>query len=128
MYGLSFVDAAKQTWDLLETKGVTVLINNNLSRAVVGLGVLVGGASSLAVAIPWAIHLHREGTILSGDVWVICICAFAIGLIAAATMLSVIDSAVATIMVCIADDPARLKELDQGLASEVVRRYPAMFA
>eukprot|EP00162_Nutomonas_longa_P009699 comp19424_c0_seq1/m.36793 comp19424_c0_seq1/g.36793 ORF comp19424_c0_seq1/g.36793 comp19424_c0_seq1/m.36793 type:complete len:433 (-) comp19424_c0_seq1:60-1358(-) len=109
IYGLSFVAAAKETWELLKTRGLDLVINDNIADAVLTVSALSSGIVSALIAFGWGIALRNSGDISNDVVVFLVLAAFILGLIVCITMLVPVDSAIATLFVCIADDPIQVQ-------------------
>ncbi len=104
IYGLSYCQSAKETWELFKRKGFDAIINDDLIHGVLILACLFAGAFSaviVAVVVKGAMSATH-----SWGAWVAVafLCGFALTLCA----LVVVRSGVATIFVCFAEDPAVL--------------------
>ncbi len=117
LYGKDFMTAAKDTMDLFESKGFSMIINDDLTSAVVGCGmILVSIVSAIAVGLPFYLKFYERLGGSSTGVAVVCIlCVFLIALWVSSVMLVQIQSAVCTTFVVWAEDP---DELQRNRASE----------
>merc|ERR1712154_565569 len=112
IYGTSFVTSAKATWNLFMNRGILAIINDNLVGVALNCGALIGylfysGSDDEEVYPLIPIALAWFG--------------FFIGLIFCSCVLMVLQSAVVTLFVCYAEDPASLNsnhpEEYQGLVA-----------
>lgn len=127
VYGKDFKTAARHTWQLVETRGLSGLVNMNLTSNAVALGTMVGGVLTAALVAGLAYHpvltqpTSREGltdgvknvysamyafTIVAG-----ALCA----LVCTSVVSSCITSGVTTLFVCWAEDPAALHAVNPAL-------------
>jgi len=120
IYGKDFKTAARHTWHLVEARGLSGLVNMNLTSNAVGLGVLLGGVLSAALVAGLAhdrllvAPTSKPG--VSEDVQGVYAAAYALTIAAAAvcavacttTISSAVTSGVTTLFVCWAEDPAAL--------------------
>jgi len=102
IYGKDFITAAKDTWDLFKHRGFEMLINDNLTGMVLFMGCVIGGAITGLIGGLWAYSFDH-----SNDVWLpVGIVCFIIGYFMVLLTMTVIESAVATTYVVLAEDPA----------------------
>lgn len=121
IYGKSYIEAAKSTWDLVNNSGVGAIINDNLIRSVLGLGSfvigLVGGLSAVATFILYNGASEFRDYVMP----------FMFGTLASAVVswcsLSIIGSGVTTFYVCLAEDPAALSRTDPDTYRKVASQY-----
>lgn len=106
IYGKSFIRSAKDTWELFKTSGMNAVSVNNLSRVTVTISALLVG---LICAIACGLYAYYE-TDLKGDYWVVALLAFILGYTIMMMVGTVIDSAVAAIFVCWAEEPECLAQ------------------
>eukprot|EP00551_Chaetoceros_affinis_P003849 CAMPEP_0203633670 /NCGR_PEP_ID=MMETSP0088-20131115/764_1 /ASSEMBLY_ACC=CAM_ASM_001087 /TAXON_ID=426623 /ORGANISM="Chaetoceros affinis, Strain CCMP159" /LENGTH=499 /DNA_ID=CAMNT_0050487063 /DNA_START=19 /DNA_END=1518 /DNA_ORIENTATION=- len=100
VYGYPFLTAGEKVMTLFQERGWTVVINDNLVRNALSLLSLViallSGVTSLLVS-----PNNEPITFVAG---------FLVGLLLSSTVMSIIDSAVSTIIVCFAEAPAELEQ------------------
>jgi hypothetical protein len=60
LYGKSFTAAARDTWNLVKSRGLDLLINHDLSDAALFVGALTGAALCAGVAAIWATSADYE--------------------------------------------------------------------
>jgi len=111
IYGTSFVTSAKATWNLFMTRGLTAIINDDLTGIALGCGSLIGGVVSAGAG--YAIGAAFYGNDDDEDVRTalpvaLAVGGFFIGFILCRCMLQVIASAVIALFVCYAEDPASM--------------------
>jgi len=117
-YGKSFITAATDTWKLFEERGMEALINDDLISGVLIMGSFVG---AIIVGIIAGIWSHA---VLETLPWGVAATAgFFIGYFMMIFSMQVIDSAVATIFVCFAEDPQPLQRNDKKLYERFVMTY-----
>lgn len=99
MYGTSFVESGRDAFALFKSKGLTVLINDQLVSNVFTF--LSFGAAVLIALVGYgfAMAFGLDG----GYKAVLAGVGFMVGLLVCAIVLSIVDSAVATVFVCWAD-------------------------
>jgi len=126
IYGKDFITAAKDTMQLVQTRGLTGLVNMNLTSQACALGSVVGGILAgvvVALASYWTfIPVSREVAENVAPVYVASyVVVIIVSIIAALTFTSMISSTVTsgvtTIFVCWAEDPAALQASNPALHS-----------
>jgi hypothetical protein len=124
MYGKDFRSAAKETWSLMKSHGVDAVANDFFLGKVMGLGVLFGmilggvtaGLTFSAVATSTIsedsyIYLFIMGGMLIGALFM-------------SLMVTVVDSGIVTILVCVASDPNALARSKPALYNKFREVYP----
>jgi hypothetical protein len=97
IYGKSYWQSAKDTFDMFERTGLLALVNDSIVGTVLSLGCFIGG---VITAIAGGVF----GFIFVPDNWIIAtVAAFFIGFTMVAMTTEVIDSGVATLFVCFAE-------------------------
>jgi len=109
VYGVSFWQAAKNTWQLLSSRGFDAIINDDLSNMVLAAGAFVGGLITFLVGglIGLAMFTSEEKIL-----WIV-ICAifgFYIGYYFTMHFMFAVHSSIKAIFVMWAEDPAALNE------------------
>jgi len=100
IYGKTYMDAAKSTWDLIKNRGFELLVNSDLTGMVIGLGMLVGGVVTGLIAGGWAYSFGVSKYYIE-----LGLLGFVIGALMVALIMNVLESAVATTLVVWAEDP-----------------------
>jgi hypothetical protein len=122
IYGKDFRQAASDTWDLFVAQGFTMIINDDLTGMVLQLGMFLGGAAAAVVSALWGMASYDDIW------WVFAVMGFLIGYIMSALFMTVISSAVATTLVCWAEDPnavaANRPEFFQRIRAAAMLLYP----
>ena len=119
MYGVSFVEAGKEAIDLFKSRGLDTIVNDQLISTVMmfaslGSAVLVG-----LVGYGFALAFKLEG----GYTGLMAGLGFVAGLMVSSVVLSVVDSAVATVYVCFAEAPEALQRNAPELYGEMVEAW-----
>lgn len=124
IYGKPFCRAAKDTWTLIQDRGLELIINNNLIGVVVNFSaLLVGSLTALVSFIVW--HVQDMSTSLNdGNLIFIIILSLVFGLVVFLIIGEVVESGAATTFVCLAEDPAALKASKPELWEEIRKTYP----
>ncbi|GMH64218.1 hypothetical protein TrLO_g14583 [Triparma laevis f. longispina] len=109
VYGDSFIASGKAVFALFKNRGWTALINDNLIQRVLlfmalTVGCITGGIGALIPVITgdWLNEVNSDVATLQ---YTFAAVGFLIGLCLTMIMVSVIDSAVATVFVCLAEAP-----------------------
>jgi len=109
VYGKTFCQSAKSTWNLFKLHGFEAIINDDFTGEVLSLGVLIGGVcAALVGGIFGAIFTGIQQSQLPSIIFA----CFFIGIVLVLTVMEVIDSGVATIFVCFVEQPERLRVVD----------------
>eukprot|EP00586_Coscinodiscus_wailesii_P013083 CAMPEP_0172501970 /NCGR_PEP_ID=MMETSP1066-20121228/155369_1 /TAXON_ID=671091 /ORGANISM="Coscinodiscus wailesii, Strain CCMP2513" /LENGTH=421 /DNA_ID=CAMNT_0013277053 /DNA_START=254 /DNA_END=1519 /DNA_ORIENTATION=+ len=112
LYGYPYLQSGKRVLELFEARGFTVVITDDLVSNTLALNgfviALLTGAVALAIkaANPsWFVGFEQFGSVDGATFFL----GFIMGLIVACTIMSVISSAVDTVIVCWAEAPADLE-------------------
>eukprot|EP00020_Sapocribrum_chincoteaguense_P000329 CAMPEP_0170753926 /NCGR_PEP_ID=MMETSP0437-20130122/12741_1 /TAXON_ID=0 /ORGANISM="Sexangularia sp." /LENGTH=489 /DNA_ID=CAMNT_0011093053 /DNA_START=37 /DNA_END=1506 /DNA_ORIENTATION=+ len=119
VYGMSFCDAAKATVDLLKTNGFDALINDYILDKVLFLGGLVGGVLVGAAGFGLGYAMFTD----LGVAAVFALLGLFVGYGVMMNAMRVIESGVATILVCFICDPESLRRNDEELHNLFVSTY-----
>jgi hypothetical protein len=125
IYGKDYCEAAKSTWNLVKTRGIDAIINDSLVGVALGMGSLVIGllGAAFACLIVLAVDsIKNEAVsfILFG------LLGFGITITEFTVLSEVINSAVSTTFVCLAEDPAALQRTKPELFEKIRQTYPAI--
>jgi hypothetical protein len=127
IYGKDFKTAAKDTLQLVRSKGLDGLVNQNLTRQAVGLGTLVGMVLSGAIVaiVSYApllgSPLSRAGlsedvkTVYQSAYTIVIVISAILGALFAGMISTTINSGVTTLFVCWAEQPAELLDSNPEL-------------
>jgi len=105
IYGSTYCEAAKETWELFKNKGCTMIINDDLINGVLGLACLFAAAFAAVITMVFAKVIYD---LSEWYYWSLLAACIGFGLTLCAMI--VVRSGVVTIFVCFADDPAVLAE------------------
>jgi len=103
IYGRPYCESAKSAWSLIKARGFDLLINDNLIDGVLSLGALIVGAICAGLGLLLAKVVFN---VQFWGVWGIV--GLLIGLAMALCAMEVVQSCVACLFVCFAEDPAAL--------------------
>lgn len=116
IYGVGFFEGAKQTFDLLQTSGVMAIINDDLSGKAMFMGNLIAFVLCGGISFAIAYSYYWDLSSVEDDVISVLFCVgltlygAIFGAILCSIVLSVVHSAVITLFVCFAEEPAIMEE------------------
>ena len=99
IYGYSFADAGRATWQLLRQVGMMPLMNHYMIQGVCILGCIVGGALAALVAVIMISASNLDGVV---EPWSGAMLGFVIGFIMVIPPMEVVESTVTAIFICYA--------------------------
>ncbi|GMF19163.1 unnamed protein product [Phytophthora fragariaefolia] len=125
IYGYKFTQAGKAVLQLFKQRGFDAIINddligNVLGFAALGVGLICAGVGALIAETTDAVTFQNSTAFLA-------ILGFVIGIGVAVTPLAVIDSSVATIFVCFAEDPAAFQQSHPELYAPLVQEWHNLY-
>jgi len=104
IYGKTYCEAAKSTWELLKYRGFDLIINDNIISGVLGLGALLVGLITGAVGIIFSLFVFQL------DFWALWgIVGLLVGMGISMCAMEVIESSVCACFVCYCEDPEALQ-------------------
>ncbi|KAI9500612.1 plasma-membrane choline transporter-domain-containing protein [Coemansia spiralis] len=124
LYGKSFIHAAKDTWAIIEDRGVNMLINDCLIGNVLQMGAFLCAAVVALVAWLYITITKPEYNSTGSYTAPIIIAAFVLAMSMFMVLLKCIDSGAATTFVCLAEDPEALAYNNPELFAMVEKTYP----
>ena len=124
IYGKPYVEAAKDTWQLVQSSGIDILVNDNILGYVFAIACLV---TALVTGVcGFLINGWHSPAWSPAELFFMIITSIFIGLISMSIVAETINSAVSSIIVCYCEDPAALKrtkpELFERFQSSLSRR------
>eukprot|EP01113_Clastostelium_recurvatum_P015021 TRINITY_DN18283_c0_g1_i4.p1 TRINITY_DN18283_c0_g1~~TRINITY_DN18283_c0_g1_i4.p1 ORF type:complete len:562 (-),score=125.66 TRINITY_DN18283_c0_g1_i4:44-1681(-) len=117
IYGKSFCQASKDTWNLFKSNGADAIINDNLISGVLVVGTILGGCFAAVVGAVVAHFLIPQSWVL------LAIVSFLVGACLVTLAMEVIESAVATMLVCFVLEPAVLANNNPELFTRLRDKY-----
>ncbi|CEG48550.1 hypothetical protein PPTG_14520 [Plasmopara halstedii] len=125
IYGYKFTQAGKAVFELFKQRGFDAIINddligNVLGFAALGVGLICAGAGALIAETTDAMSFHDSTVFLA-------VLGLVVGIGVAVTPLAVIDSSVATIFVCFAEDPAAFQRSHPDLYAPLVQEWHNLY-
>lgn len=125
IYGKPYVQAAKDTWNLVKSRGIDAVVNDSLvgtCTGMVSLGIgLISGAATFAISA----LIYAESTAVSITI------AFLMGslsMIIPYVALVIVEAGATTTFVCLAEDPASLQRTKPELYNAIMQKYSMMWA
>lgn len=115
IYGKAYIPAARDTWTILQDRGIVQIINDNLIGNVWTMGAIMSGMLSALASYLYLWFYNPSFNANNEFTYVIVTMAFVMGLQMVFTVGTVIDSGVATTFVCLAEDPAALARTKPGM-------------
>ena len=114
IYGEGFISSAKQTWSLMQSKGIDAWINDDLVAFAILCGSSVGGVACVAAG---TVMVRTDEGILVTDpqrAAAFVFMGFFIGFYLCWTVLSTVSSCVVALFVCYAEDPSAMQTNHQS--------------
>ena len=128
LYGFDYISSGKKAMELFQARGWTTIITDNLIHRSLSLVAIVIGALSgflgmlLAKATGWATTTLGENS--DGAVFSVC---FLIGISMAFILMSVVLSAVDTVIVAFAEAPAEFNTHHPALSNNMIQKWREVF-
>lgn len=116
IYGRPFFESAKLAFGLMANRGLDAVVNDGIIGNVLTVGALAVGA--VCAILGGALAGSVAGSSADWRVWAVL--GFLAGFGLALTVLSVVESAVVTLFVCLADDPAALRRTKPQVYQDIV--------
>jgi len=126
IYGKAYIPAARDTWTILNERGIVQIINYNLIGNVWAMGAIMSGVFSGLASYLYLRFANPPFNSNGEFTYVIVVMAFVMGLQMLFTVGTVIDSGVATTFVCLAEDPAALARTKPELFERIRATWPAV--
>ncbi|KAM0786598.1 hypothetical protein ACM66B_002052 [Microbotryomycetes sp. NB124-2] len=126
LYGKPYIKAAKDTWNLFKDRGIDALINDCLVNNIWTFGSYAIGGLCTLFAFLYLTYANPSYVQNNDSIRaVVMLYAFLIGFLISHTLgYGALSSGVSTIFVGLAEDPARLAELDPPLFNRIQQTYP----
>lgn len=110
LYGMSFTTSGRAVMDLFRARGWTVVVNDSLIDNVLSYGAFIVGALTAGVGAVCGEYLKDDYLAdVDNAVALLSVIGLVAGMAMALVMMSVVDSAVATVFVCFAEDSEALQ-------------------
>ncbi|KAF9154801.1 putative choline transporter, neither null mutation nor overexpression affects choline transport [Linnemannia schmuckeri] len=124
IYGKPYMQAARDTWTIIQDRGIEQIINDNLIGNVWGMAAIFSGFLS---GLGTYLYLHFAKPAFNANdqlTIALIIVGFVMGLQICFTVGTVIDSGVVTTFVCLAEDPAALARTKPDLFARIQATWP----
>lgn len=122
LYGFGYIEAGKNVMQLFQQKGWTVLITDDLTdRVLMMMSVCVGVVTGVVgMAFSYTDPNLLDGLGLEDNIPLIAFfISFVVGLLFCSILMSVVGSAVNTVIVCFAESPAEFEANHPSLSAEM---------
>ncbi|KAJ3203555.1 putative choline transporter, neither null mutation nor overexpression affects choline transport [Dinochytrium kinnereticum] len=123
IYGKGYCQAAKDTWRLVQTRGLEAVINDSLIGNVLFIGSLLGGLVCAFVGFVY-VRLSEGIADTTVNYVVVCLVSGLIGMWLFLILAEVVTSGIATTYVCLAEDPATLARQQPELFAKLYATWP----
>lgn len=113
---MDYITAAKQTFDLLQTSGLMAIINDDLSGKALFMGNLIAFLFCGAIGFLISYEYYWDMDSVENDIlsvfFVVTLTLYGaiFGLILCSIVLQVVRSAIITLFICFAEEPAIMEE------------------
>jgi len=130
VYGMSYLESGKAVLELFEARGLTAIISDDISSSVLNSITLFSGLCAGIIGV--GINGYFGGAFFFGDTaesykatpfWI----SFLAGVIISSIMMSVIQGAVKTIIVCYADNPNKLLENHREETTKMTEAWKSVY-
>lgn len=109
IYGSSFIQSAKATWNLFMTRGILAIINDDLTGMALMCGCIIGGVVSAGAGFAIGYMFYSDDADLYPAIPIIlAVIGLFIGLVFCQLVMYPVVSSVICLFVCYAEDPAAL--------------------
>ncbi|CAI5701959.1 unnamed protein product [Peronospora effusa] len=125
IYGYKFTQASKAVFELFKQRGFDAIINDDLIGNVLGFAAL--GVGLICAGVGVLIAETTDAVVFQNSTAFLAILGLVIGVGVAVTPLAVIDSSVATIFVCFAEDPAAFQQSHPELYAPLVQEWHNLY-
>lgn len=123
IYGKPFIEAGKDTWELIKSHGVDVIINDSLVGNCMSVGVLlIGLTCGLFAFLTGLMFLENQSLTITAAVL-----SFVIASMISSVATQLIESGVSATLVCYAEDPSALQRSKPELYREITHSYQQSF-
>jgi len=120
IYGSSYCEAAKDTWNLISTRGFDLIVNDGLISNVLGFGCLIVGFFDFGMGMLFAQYaFHLSYPVLWGFV------GFLVGFALTLCAMEVVESCIASCFVCFAEDSAALANTKPDVFNKLATAFIA---
>jgi hypothetical protein len=133
LYGYDYLTAGRKVLDLFHHRGWSAIINDNLiHRTLVVVSIMIGTATGLiGIVLGWVVLQLNivsvdNGTHLSIVTWTFIVCT-TIGISMAYILMTVVMSAVDTVIVCFAEAPTEFEMNHPLLSQNMILKWQQVY-
>jgi hypothetical protein len=120
IYGKPYIQAAKDTWNLVKSRGVDAIVNDNLIGTCLGM-------SSLTIGIASGLVVYIISTLIYARPWDESLMVAAVfgllSIIIPAVAFEIVGAGATTTFVCLAEDPEALQRSKPHLYNAIMEKY-----
>lgn len=137
IYGYSYLQSGRKVVELFKARGFTSFVTNDLVGYVLGFTNFMVGVITGLIAMLIQNQVDRSHSDGAGDSyiygnapsshWISMLLGFVVGTAVSSVITNVIRGAVNTLIVCFADDPAKLEDNHPELTLKMVHAWSAAF-
>lgn len=124
IYGKPYIESGKDTWALVKSHGVDVIINDCLIDKCMGVGIFL--ISILSATITYIVGVLMSGLHM-GHVILVTAVSFIVSLLVCSVATQLIGSGSSATLVCYAEDPSALERSKPELYREITTAYRGGF-
>ena len=123
IYGKPFIESGKDTWELIKSHGVDVIINDSLVGNCMSVATLLIGLTCGLIAYLIGLSLSLTDPLLI----TVTIISFLFTFMISAVATRLLESGVSATLVCYAEDPSALQRSKPELYREITSSYQTSF-
>lgn len=129
LYGYSYREAGKKVMALFTFRGWDAIINDQLVYGVLSLvSFVIGGITGLVSVLVVKAHPSLMSVLEKGDAaWMAFFCGLLMGSVVSGILMSVVVSAVDTVVVCFAESPLDLRDNYPVLSQQMEQTWAATY-
>lgn len=119
LYGYTFIESGKNVINLFKTRGWTTIVTDTLAQGVLGM---VSAAVGLITGLVALAIAHGQGMVFGDELGASAasfFVRFIIGSVLTSTLMTLVSSAVNTVIVCYAEAPAEFQRNHPKLSDDM---------
>lgn len=120
IYGKPYVQAAKDTWSLIKSRGVDAIVNDNIIGTCLGIATLTMAIFTGATTYLISAKAFRQGSELSLGIAIAC---GLVTVVISHVAFEIIGAGATTTFVCLAEDPQALRRAKPELYNTIMEKY-----
>lgn len=125
IYGKPYIQAARDTWRLVKSRGVDAIVNDSLVGTCTGMLTLGIGLVAGFVVFVISAFIYREPSAMC---IVVSINIGLLSMIVPYVAFVILEAGSTTLFVCLAEDPASLQRTKPELYNAIMQKYSMMWA